>query len=620
MTPEHSVSAPLSRPDGRRQLVLCLFLTLLVAGYCWTRLDRGWVPHDEGTIAQSAERVLHGEVPHHDFTEVYTGGLSYLHAAAMRVFGMDLTAPRDAVFLLLIGWIPALYYCFTRFVSPPAAAGLVILAAAWSFPVYPAALPSWYILFICTFGVAALLRHVDDPRARWLVLAGVAGGVAMLAKVSGLFYVCAVLPWLAYREGLEGARREQGESSRMWAVLLAAGLLALVAALFMLVRRSLSEGMLLHFVLPAAAMSAVLVAGEWRAPGSPVTTRLKRLMTTAIPFLAGVFLPLALFAIPYLVRGQLGELIYGVFILPSRRVQFAAMAPPGVRTAIAALPLLALALPWRAVGRTRLWLNLGLLGVVLAGLLMLSHDYSLAYAATWLSVRSLGPLVVLIGAVQLVRGRLGREGSAAERERVALVLWIVALMGLLQFPFAAPVYYCYIAPLVLLALVAIRPVHQRAPFALPVIVGAFYLVFALWLVHPGTVYTFGHRYEPDQQVALLRMPRGGLLVMPAEQQVYERVVSLVQEHAKNGVVLATPDAPEISFLADRANPTRSLFEFFDAPLGEQELMALLDRRGVTAVVVNTKPWFSPRMTPEMVDALHRRYPSGEAVGQFLVFW
>jgi hypothetical protein len=43
---------------------------------------RGWVPHDEGRLGQSAERILVGELPHRDFDDPYTGGLSYLRVRA----------------------------------------------------------------------------------------------------------------------------------------------------------------------------------------------------------------------------------------------------------------------------------------------------------------------------------------------------------------------------------------------------------------------------------------------------------------------------------------------------------------------------------------------------------
>ena len=55
--------------------------TLIVAmGYTTSLLDRGWIPHDEGQLGHTAERIVNSELPHRDFVEPYTGGLSYLHA------------------------------------------------------------------------------------------------------------------------------------------------------------------------------------------------------------------------------------------------------------------------------------------------------------------------------------------------------------------------------------------------------------------------------------------------------------------------------------------------------------------------------------------------------------
>src|SRR5574342_899051 len=74
--------------------IILALVWAVTALYAWPRLDHGWIPHDEGTLAQSAERVLGGELPHRDFDEVYTGGLSLLNAAAFRVFGTTLRALR----------------------------------------------------------------------------------------------------------------------------------------------------------------------------------------------------------------------------------------------------------------------------------------------------------------------------------------------------------------------------------------------------------------------------------------------------------------------------------------------------------------------------------------------
>jgi hypothetical protein len=66
-------------------------------------LHEGWVPHDEGTLGQSAERVLHGETPHRDFDDPYAGGLAYIDAAIFKFFGINLFSLR----------------LFSSFASPP---------------------------------------------------------------------------------------------------------------------------------------------------------------------------------------------------------------------------------------------------------------------------------------------------------------------------------------------------------------------------------------------------------------------------------------------------------------------------------------------------------------------
>ena len=72
--------------------------------------DRGWIPHDEGMLGQSAERVLTGEVPHVDYEEPYTGGLSLMHALVFRLAGIDLIFPRWLLFAGAVGLavVPAL--------------------------------------------------------------------------------------------------------------------------------------------------------------------------------------------------------------------------------------------------------------------------------------------------------------------------------------------------------------------------------------------------------------------------------------------------------------------------------------------------------------------------------
>src|SRR5208282_1012736 len=115
-----------------------LTVVLVVAGiYAGVHIGRGWVPADDGTLSQSALRVMQGQLPHRDFGEVYTGGLSFIHALAFRAFGVNLISLRICVFLFFLAWLPAVYYIALRFTSATAAGMVTLLAVAWSYPNYP---------------------------------------------------------------------------------------------------------------------------------------------------------------------------------------------------------------------------------------------------------------------------------------------------------------------------------------------------------------------------------------------------------------------------------------------------------------------------------------------------
>src|SRR5271157_1189997 len=135
-------------PQGARirHLTPCLLLVVvwsLSAFYVGREMRRSWLPHDEGVLAQSAERVMLGEMPHRDFDEIYTGGLSYLNAEAFRLFGANLASLRYMLFLFFLAWVPCVYYIASRFGPPWIAAGFTLLSVAWSLPNYTAAMPSW---------------------------------------------------------------------------------------------------------------------------------------------------------------------------------------------------------------------------------------------------------------------------------------------------------------------------------------------------------------------------------------------------------------------------------------------------------------------------------------------
>ncbi|HEY7684872.1 MAG TPA: glycosyltransferase family 39 protein, partial [Gemmatimonadales bacterium] len=423
-TSSHRTAFASRLPPATWWIVLGL-VWIVSAAYVWHGLDRGWIPHDEGTLAQSAERVLDGELPHRDFDEVYTGALSFLNAAAFRVFGTTLRSLRLPLFCVFLLWVPALYYVATRFAAPPLAGVVTALGAAWSLPQYTAAMPSWYNLFLATFGTAALLRHIETGHRRWLFAAGVAGGVSCLIKIVGLFYVAAVLIFLVYRERtlLDSTPSRPG---RRWGggaypVAVGAGLGGFVVLLAWLVRGQLAVPEIVHFVLPGAALAA-FVTWECASAERGGGERWAALLRLVAPFALGVAIPVVLFVIPYVQAGAAVELWGGVFITPFRRLDFAASRMPEAATLLGALPVaLLLGLVPLSPGPARRLLLAVLLVALIAFFILSRH-------AVWYTIRPLVPLTVIAGVWMLLRHR--ETLSSQRRQQVLLVLSITALWSL----------------------------------------------------------------------------------------------------------------------------------------------------------------------------------------------
>ena len=590
-------------------------------------LTRGWVPHDAGSLAQSAERVLAGELPHRDFDEIYTGGLSFLHALAFRLVGTSLMAPRLVLFAVFLAWLPAVYYVAGRFASPLAAGLATLVAALWTVPNYSEAVPSWYNLFFAVFGVAALLRHLETGGRRWLVVAGVAGGLSCLAKIVGLYYVAAVLLFLVYREhclarvltpvpplrvaergpGGEGSNAER-EHARTYMGTVTAGLLVLVALVAALIRRRTGAVELIDFLVPVAALTAWLTWQLWSEPAGSSRDRFTRLGRLVLPFALGAAGPILVFLAPYALSGSLGALWAGAFIVPGKRLRFATMDFPALWTTLVALAPAALLWrarhwPTRRRQRVALVLGLGLLAALVYG------DRLPVYRGVWYAARPLVPLTVLAGVALLSgRTRLG-EPPVPRRQQLVLLLGVAALCSLVQFPFAAPIYFCYVGPLGLLAAIAVVATWDPAPHPIGGALLGFSFGFALLWLNTGFIYAMGLSYLPDRQTEPLALERGGVRVSAIDKAMYEEAVAAVRAHAQGDYIWAGPDCPEVYFLAGKRNPTRTLFDFFDEPAGRTaRVLAAIERHDVHVVVFNRRPPFSGAPPSDLVEALVERFP------------
>ncbi len=614
---------PSRTPRQRRLWWFLLFAVwLLSAAYMSHLLMRGWVPHDEGTLTESAERVLAGELPHRDFEEVYTGGLAYLHAFAFRALGTNLASMRIVLFVWFLAWVPTVYWVASRFASAVPAAGVTLLAVAWGLPNYAAPMPSWYNLFFATFGVAAGLRYLETSSRTWLFVAGLCGGLSFLVKSPGLYYVAGIVLALIFREQCL-ARSTPGEAAgrgRLYRPFVTGSMLLFVALLSALVRDSRNRAVI-QFVLPGAALATLLLWREWRGIGGSDRARFAGLFRMLLPFGLGFAVPVSVFLVPYATSGALPALVRGLFVLPAKRLAYASFILPPMSKAKAMLPLvamLAIAMCWRSV-------HLLISGTAAVGLtLVLAHsaESQLAYSFAWHSLDLLVPLTALAGAALLyVLGEKQRV-SVLRQQQVMLVLSVTALCNVIRFPFPAPIYFCYVLPLLALAVLAVLSLRKTGSRFLLGSLLVFYLLFAVLRFTPGFVYSMGHVYLPDPETQRLTLPRaGGIRVDPREAEEYERLIPLIQQHAAGRFIYAAPDCPEVYFLSGFRNPTSTLFDFFDEPGGRKDrILNAIETHQVKVVAIFLRPRFSPRLAPELAAALAERFPYSTNLGRFQVRW
>jgi hypothetical protein len=602
-------------------IFVCVWVSALI--YMWFYLKRGWVPHDEGTLAQSAERVLKGELPHRDFADGYSGGLSFLNAVAFRMLGVNLASLRILLFMFFAVWVPCVYYVATRFVSMVTAGAITLLAVVWSVPNYPAGMPSWYNLFFAVAAISALLRYMEVGSRRWLFLAGLGGGFSILVKITGLYFVfAAALFFIFYEQNL--ARVKNSKSLRNgWIVrtFIATGLILFLVSLTRLVNRIQGVRGIIYFVMPSLFVVALLLYREFERDRESDRDRFATMYPMVASFGAGVAIPILGFLIPYGLSHSTGALWHDIFDGSEKQLLFAATAAPPVLFMIPILPI-ALFITMILASHRQGQLVYGILLLIyLANILMLSSRYQLPYAHGWCSLAYSIPTITLAGVVAIGLPRRGRQLTDLQKQQIMLLVTATALMSLVQFPFSAPVYFCYVAPLTILSATALFATIEQPPrMALGTLI-VFYLMFAVFRVTPGfSLGTLHHAI--DLRTERLSLARAGeLRVDPGDARLYEKLIPVIQVHADGKFTYAAPDCPEIYFLAGLQNPTRTFFDYRDDPIGRNErILRALESHGVNVVAIDTEPQFSGALAPDLMAALELRYPLSQDIGHFRVRW
>ena len=209
---------------------------------------------------------------------------------------------------------------------------------------------------------------------------------------------------------------------------------------------------------------------------------------------------------------------------------------------------------------------------------------------------------------------------AAHRGQLLLLTTVTAFNSLIEFPFAAAIYFCYTAPLVVLTVNAVVGSEPAAPQLPHVAIAAALTIFAVFRLNTGFIYNLGDHSERYEVVAS-KLRRIGLRITADERYDYQKLLGLIVSHSAGRYLYATPDCPEVYFLSGLTNPTRTFYETFDQQrMTSDAVLKLIDDHGITVVVINRTPEFSGPLNRELAAALAARFPQADEAGRFLVRW
>jgi len=621
-----AVTSPRIAVSSYSSLLILAVVMAIGAAYTGAHLRTGWVPADDGILGQGALHVYNGQLPHRDFVEIYSGGLDCMHALFFYLFGVNLLSLRISVFAFFLTWIPAVFYISRRFVSPLAAGGLTLLAVVWTLPNYPAAMPSWYNLFFATFGAAALLHYLGTHAKRWLFVAGACGGVSILIKIIGAYYVAGVLLFLVLLE--QQTRSHDGEAADRRSVLyrtfIVGSLGLFLAVQILVVRHNMGAAEIYHFVLPSAVIVALILVRERCICGATSRERFVGLFATVLPFAAGVAVPILVFLIPYIASGSVTAIFGGVASSAAgHAVALAVVRPASLDRIGYVLPLgllIVLSVYWKGTRKRTTVLFIGLAALLLALACKLYANVPDELWSTiklsdevWFTVALLTPLVVLIGAVILLVDREKLTFSDIRQKQTLLFLCLAALCSLVQFPFPVPIYFCYAAPLTLFAIVAIvSPCGKRSAghaFA-PVVL--FYIFFAVQYLVPSYIYELTHKVGTTKVLALSRS--GGIKIEYADG--WQQFIKFLKQHSPNGLMWAGNNCAELYFLSGLTDPLDN-----DGGAPPDQILKAIESPDLKLVVINLAPFF-PSALPDkhVVSEVQNKFPHVTRFGEFLVYW
>jgi hypothetical protein len=161
--------------------------------------------------------------------------------------------------------------------------------------------------------------------------------------------------------------------------------------------------------------------------------------------------------------------------------------------------------PMRGVLRS----SVSALIILLAALLLITSRGNYAsYQIIFQSIRNIVPVITTAGLLTLHTRRKTAGSSAAQNEQIMLLVCVTAMCSLIQFPFAFPLYFCYVAPLAMLCAAALMSQLPTPPRLILYTAATVSILFGVFDLRPGFINRVGARYEQDEQTTRLSFASG----------------------------------------------------------------------------------------------------------------
>jgi hypothetical protein len=457
-----------------------------------------------------------------------------------------------------------------------------------------------------------------------LILAGLCGGLSILIKTPGLYFVAGALLFFVYREQ-SLAQRGEPSNERCYAYFcfVVVSLALFITAIYKLILTTGGWGEFFHFVYPALAIVILLVIRETISCGLSSAARFRTLFAMVGPFTAATAFPIIIFFVMYWHSAAVHQLIRGLFVYHFRRLLEANFPAPGP---IFLIPTMVLATLLIQIARMRgvLRSSVSALIILLAALLLITSRGNYAsYQIIFQSIRNIVPVITTAGLLTLHTRRKTTGSSEAQNEQIMLLICVTAMCSLVQFPFAFPLYFCYVAPLAMLCAAALMSQLPTPPRLILYTAATVSILFGIFVLRPGFINRVGARYEQDEQSTKLSLPRvGGLRVSKSSADEYNELIPFVRQLAGGQPILAGPDSPEIYFLSGLPNPTPIFFDFFHDANEYRELMRgeICRRSSIRVVVIKSSPLLSRYHRDILKSLVIDRFTHMRKFASFEVFW